>query len=188
MPSWRGDGVMAGRSIWEGCVVDVDRGMRVCGQSVSAPPWRSRRRRVVHICRAEGVLRNAKRDEDVRSALPGTSAEHAVISEKIYGVVQRMRLYWDFASSAVRARPEGAGRRAQVRLQGPASVCGARLGCVRSLRRPSPPADSRKIRPDRANLLTGGISGSRAGHHGCFGTPSCKARRGRSADHGATSC
>jgi hypothetical protein len=34
------------------------------------------------ICRAEGVLRNAKRDEDVRSALPGTSAEHAVISEK----------------------------------------------------------------------------------------------------------
>ena len=74
------------------------------------------------ICRAEGVLRNAKRDEDVRSALPGTSAEHVVISERKYGVVQRMRLSWDFASSAVRARREGASRRAQVRLQGPTSV------------------------------------------------------------------
>jgi hypothetical protein len=124
-----------------------------------------------------------------------------------------MRLYRDFASSAVRARPEGAGRRAQVRLQGPASVCGARPGCVRSLRRrsrirrPMPRRTrahlenmfwSSPLRPTlEKSVRTGRISSpadypsacrSRAGHHGCFGTPSCKARRGRSADHGATSC
>ena len=59
-------------------------GTHVCGQLVSAPPWRSRRRRVVHplLLERESAARKVcsacrERDEDVRLALPGPSLEHA---------------------------------------------------------------------------------------------------------------
>ena len=194
-------------------------GTRVCGQSVSAPPWRSRRRSVVHPESAARKVCFAMPSAMKRTfGTPGNKCGARGDFRERYGVVQRMRLYWDFASSAVRARPEGAGRRAQVRLQGPASVCGARPGRVRSLRRWSPIrqpmprrtpssthlenmfwsspslADSRKIPPNGGISLPADYPSacrSRAGRGArLFRDSFLRKRRGggRSADHGATNC
>ena len=169
------------------------------------------------ICRAEGVLRNAKRDEDVRSASPGTSAEHAVISEKIWrcpadALVLGLRLF---------RRPRPPGRR---RSEGAGPTRGSSFGVrsttwLRSLAPPMvpysatdapayafehpprkhvlvipPPADSRKIPPDGGISLPADYPSacrSRAGRGmRLFRDSFLRERRGggRSADHGATSC
>ena len=198
-------------------------GTRVCGQLVSAPPWRSRRRRVARrlLLERESAARKVcsacrEREEDVRSALPGPSLEHATGSEQKGALSSRCAC---IGTSRLfrRLRPPG-----RHRLEGtgptPASVCGARPGCVLSLRRwshirlplprrtPScthlenmfssflPPADSRQIPPDGRTPLPAdrpSASRSRAGRGTrLFRYTFLREGRGggRITDHGTEGC